>query len=271
MWQPDTPHQPLVAAGQTSMPLPAVPAPIGTATLHWCVLTALDVIGLPLVVVDAEGRMLHTNRSATRLLGQQAEHRIAAVNKAAPGLQWHITPQQTLALADAAQHKHWRQALRQAVVSQKCSLLTQSATPSEPEARTRPALPAEPSNAPSHAPSHAMVLPISSWGGQAPATASDAGCVLVLLAACAWPGDLSFQLFVSQHRLTETESRVLKQVCRGDSPRQIAQQHQVALSTITTQIASIRAKTGCRSLRSLAQWVSALPCIEPAGSWSRLC
>jgi hypothetical protein len=52
---------------------------------------------------------------------------------------------------------------------------------------------------------------------------------------------------------------VLIALCDGASPSDIAQANGVAISTVRTQIANIRAKTGSDSIRSLIHQVAVLP------------
>lgn len=59
--------------------------------------------------------------------------------------------------------------------------------------------------------------------------------------------------------LTPAETRVLAQLCRDLRPAQIAAQQGVALSTVRSQISSIRAKAGFDSIRELMRRVATLP------------
>lgn len=70
---------------------------------------------------------------------------------------------------------------------------------------------------------------------------------------------LSIQWFGRVHGLTGAECRVLEALCRGASPREIADRHGVGLATVRTQLGSIRAKTGSANLRALADCVARLP------------
>jgi DNA-binding CsgD family transcriptional regulator len=65
--------------------------------------------------------------------------------------------------------------------------------------------------------------------------------------------------FARSRGLTPAESEVLKLLCLGHEPAAIAARQQVAISTIRTQIGSIRAKTGVASIRELVQRVAVLP------------
>lgn len=70
---------------------------------------------------------------------------------------------------------------------------------------------------------------------------------------------LSVQWFARSHALTTAETRVLEAMCSGLDPREVAEQHQVGLATVCTQIGSIRSKTGAESIRDLVRQVSVLP------------
>jgi DNA-binding CsgD family transcriptional regulator len=70
---------------------------------------------------------------------------------------------------------------------------------------------------------------------------------------------LSVQGFARSVSLTPAETRVLEQVCGGVRPNDIAQRAGVAVSTVRTQIGSIRAKTGAASIRELVRQVAVLP------------
>lgn len=70
---------------------------------------------------------------------------------------------------------------------------------------------------------------------------------------------LSIEAFARCHRLTSTETQVLKALCEGARPADVARSQGVQLSTVRTQIGSIRAKTGAATLRDLVQQVAQLP------------
>jgi DNA-binding CsgD family transcriptional regulator len=59
--------------------------------------------------------------------------------------------------------------------------------------------------------------------------------------------------------LTPAETRVLELLCAGVRPTEIAGRAGVAVSTVRTQIGSIRAKTGAASIRELVRQVAVLP------------
>jgi DNA-binding CsgD family transcriptional regulator len=70
---------------------------------------------------------------------------------------------------------------------------------------------------------------------------------------------LSVQSFARCHGLTPTETAVLQALCEGRKTTEIAQRHAVAMTTLRTQIGSIRQKTGAPSIRALVRQVAVLP------------
>ena len=71
--------------------------------------------------------------------------------------------------------------------------------------------------------------------------------------------ELSRDAFARQHALTLAETRVLKGLCDGEKPADIARGFGVQLSTVRTQIGSIRLKTGSRGIAQVVQHVGRLP------------
>ena len=74
---------------------------------------------------------------------------------------------------------------------------------------------------------------------------------------------LSVEFFAREHRLTSAETCVLRGLAGGLRPAQIARAAGVAMSTVRTQITSIRLKTGARSIGELVRLVTVLPPIVP--------
>ncbi|WP_394790180.1 helix-turn-helix transcriptional regulator [Rhodoferax sp.] len=66
-------------------------------------------------------------------------------------------------------------------------------------------------------------------------------------------------LFARERGLTSAESNVLASVCSGMRPTEIAQHHGVQISTVRSQLRSIRLKTRCDTIRQLVETVSILP------------
>ena len=71
--------------------------------------------------------------------------------------------------------------------------------------------------------------------------------------------DLSVEAFARSYKLTPVETRVLKSLCRGARPAEIARSQNVALSTVRTHVGSIRSKTSVPSIGALLRTVSMLP------------
>jgi DNA-binding CsgD family transcriptional regulator len=71
--------------------------------------------------------------------------------------------------------------------------------------------------------------------------------------------DSTMALFARERGLTSAEGQVLAQVCKGLRPAQIATNHGVRISTVRTQLRSIRMKTCSETIRALVQKVSVLP------------
>lgn len=70
---------------------------------------------------------------------------------------------------------------------------------------------------------------------------------------------LSIHWFARSHELTPAESAVLEHLCTGQDPTDIAEQLGVAISTVRTQVSSIRQKTGASNIRELVRKVAVLP------------
>jgi len=80
------------------------------------------------------------------------------------------------------------------------------------------------------------------------------------------PSPLALHFFAQAHQLTSTEKKVLESLVCGLSPRQIAAESKVAISTVRTQIAAVRAKVRATSIRDLLRQVAALPPLQGAAS-----
>jgi len=75
---------------------------------------------------------------------------------------------------------------------------------------------------------------------------------------------LTIDIFARTQKLTGAEASVLRGLCAGQRPKEIAFAAGVAVSTVRTQINSIRVKTRTNSIRELVERVAALPPITPA-------
>ncbi len=74
---------------------------------------------------------------------------------------------------------------------------------------------------------------------------------------------LTIQLYANACALTPAETRVLRALAEGLAPQQIALRHEVLLSTVRTQLCSVRNKTGTRSINNLARALVSLPPVMP--------
>ena len=76
-------------------------------------------------------------------------------------------------------------------------------------------------------------------------------------------GQLTVDFFARTNRLTGAESVVLKSICDGRRPKEIARDQGVAISTVRSHICSIRLKTQTGSIGELVNRVAVLPPITP--------
>lgn len=92
----------------------------------------------------------------------------------------------------------------------------------------------------------------------------DTGALALLLFGLSQSQEpLAIQLYAGSCGLTPAETRVLLGLAEGLVPKQIASRHDVLLSTVRTQISSIREKTGTRRLADLMQALVSLPPLMP--------
>lgn len=89
--------------------------------------------------------------------------------------------------------------------------------------------------------------------------ATSAGGALLLLGKRRLCDELSVDAFARQHALTMAEQRVLRLLCGGSRPGEIAGALGVALSTVRTQTACILEKTGMPGIGALLRELSRLP------------
>jgi DNA-binding CsgD family transcriptional regulator len=100
------------------------------------------------------------------------------------------------------------------------------------------------------------VVPLPQGPG---ASGSSGPATLLMLGKRQVCAQLSVQGFARSQNLTPAETRVLECLCQGVKPSEIAAQAGVQVSTVRTQIGSIRAKTGADSIRDLVRQVAVLP------------
>lgn len=76
-------------------------------------------------------------------------------------------------------------------------------------------------------------------------------------------GSVELQMFALQYQLTGAETAVLRKLSDGLKPAAIAQAHCVARTTVLTQVAAIRSKTRCSSVRNLLETLARMPPVRP--------
>jgi DNA-binding CsgD family transcriptional regulator len=91
----------------------------------------------------------------------------------------------------------------------------------------------------------------------------ESASVLLMLARQAGTQNLSVTFFARSHRLTPAEEAVLRALCEGNEVDDIAAANGVCVSTVRTQIRSLRDKTGAPSIRALVQRLASLPPVVP--------
>jgi DNA-binding CsgD family transcriptional regulator len=74
---------------------------------------------------------------------------------------------------------------------------------------------------------------------------------------------LTVDFYARSNGLTSAESTVLKRICVGLKPKDVAREQGVAISTVRSHICSIRNKTQTGSIRELLNRVAVLPPITP--------
>lgn len=99
--------------------------------------------------------------------------------------------------------------------------------------------------------SNVVVVPLNRGVSQA--------AVLLILERRQLCGDLSAQWFALCHQLTPAETEVLKALSDGIKPAEVAARQGVAISTVRSQIQSIRAKSGADSIGELMRQLAMLP------------
>lgn len=106
------------------------------------------------------------------------------------------------------------------------------------------------------------IVPLASCG-QSVAQLPDTPLALVIFGRRDACQALTLLHFGRLHGLTGAEQALLPAIIRGLSVEAIARQQYVSVTTVRTQLGSIRAKTGVKSLRALAARLASLPPIRP--------
>lgn len=100
-------------------------------------------------------------------------------------------------------------------------------------------------------------------GAQSAAQQPDAALALVIIGKRDACEALTLQRYGHLHGLTPAEQALMPAISRGLGAEAIAQQQCVAVTTVRTQLGSIREKTGTSSLRTLMARITTLPPIRP--------
>ena len=101
-----------------------------------------------------------------------------------------------------------------------------------------------------------------SYVGVVPLTRGESAAVIgavVIFGRAAVCSPLSLHWFSKDNGLTPAESQVLETICNGARPVEVAGAHGVALSTIRSQIGTIRQKTRTESVFELVREAAFLP------------
>ena len=101
------------------------------------------------------------------------------------------------------------------------------------------------------------VVPLTA--GAQPQAAGQGQSILLVLGKRQVCQSLALQGLARELRLTAAEARVFEQLCGGVRPAAIARQLNVQVSTVRTQVGSIRAKAGAASIGALLRQVAVLP------------
>jgi DNA-binding CsgD family transcriptional regulator len=214
-------------------PGPAAAAePRQTIPTRW-LLGALDEIDYGVLLLDAARTVLHANRSAR-----------GSLLRGACGL---AVTRGVLTAHLVADTQALDSAVRAAASKDRRQLLFLGA----PEGRTAVA-----------------VMPMRS-AGEVRGGSDDDG-VLIMLSRTQLCEGLSIDGYARGSGLTSAEARVLMQLCKGLQATEIAELQGVALSTVRTQISSIRLKTATTSIGDLMLQMARLPpmpSVLGAGMW----
>jgi len=92
----------------------------------------------------------------------------------------------------------------------------------------------------------------------------DTPTVLVLLSRQSASDNLAVRMFARALGLSPTEEVVMLALCRGLDVQEIAAENGVAISTVRSQVKTLREKAGASSVRRLLQRVNSLPPVVPA-------
>ncbi|HVZ44098.1 MAG TPA: LuxR C-terminal-related transcriptional regulator [Ramlibacter sp.] len=110
----------------------------------------------------------------------------------------------------------------------------------------------------------AAVLPLKTDSGVHSGVHSSVRRAALVFARASVCESLMLCFFARSHGLTHTEELVLGILCQGFSAPEIAEQLQVAVSTVRSHVRSLCAKTRSSGVRELVKRVALLPPVVPA-------
>ena len=188
----------------------------------------LDALAYPLFVLRTDGSLLHANR--------------AGYDTLAPGGPLHRVGHGHLLPRDAGLKPAFHAAMQAAAAGRVQALHGADGAPlasftplAAPDGNARP-------------PMVPVMVPVR---------------VVVLAWALPGHGAAEVRELSRRYRLTDAETRVLEQLLAGHGAEQASQAIGVSLSTVRSQILSLRRKTGHRSVPALLVSLRALPALAP--------
>lgn len=191
----------------------------------------LDEVDYPMVLIGGHAQVMHANKLARSELSR--DHPLQMIGE-------------VLRVRDSQDLLPFAEAVHEAQARGMRRLLTLGRESQQPVTLSVVPLNAAP-GAGSAGPGRAQAFPIQ------PAP------VLLMLGKRQVCGDLLVHWYARSQGLTPAETVVLKHLCDGEQPTAIAKTLGVAISTVRSQISSIRAKTGAQSIRELVRQVAILP------------
>jgi len=196
----------------------------GLESVLWRLLVAvLDEVDYGLVLLAADGRVLHANHAAVDDLGSERPLQIR---------------EQQLKAARRAEQDALEHALQRATMHGERQLLKVG------EGGT-----------------HALNLSIVPLPASL-ASEAIGHVTLVTLARGQMAGQLSVAAFARRHALSARETEVLQCLCDGHAATAIAERLGMSQATARSHIHHIKAKTGCASTMALVQELAVLPPLQ---------
>lgn len=110
----------------------------------------------------------------------------------------------------------------------------------------------------SGAPLSLVLVPLRA---ESPGVPAQVGLLFARASVC---DPLMLCFFARSHALTATEEHVLGILCHGYSAPEVAQQMQIAVSTVRSHVRSLCAKTRSSGVRELVNRLAVLPPVAPA-------